>query len=193
MPLKKASELESKEIEDLNAKVTSLENKLNKLELKKFEKQILINKIPKHPAVKRHAKESSAETKELVKDFLDSIEYKDYIPDCYRIPLSIKQASSKKEIFPVICCTFASKNDKMAFYGYLKKLKETENYKNVSISDNIPPFLMGDYKLASDKAYNLRKNDNSKTKIRIVGNKIKLFSMKKMGAGSKIFKEIDYK
>ena len=112
MPLKKASELESKEIEDLNAKVTSLENKLNKLELQKFEKQILINKIPKHPFVKRHAKESSAETKEVVKDFLDSIEYKDYIPDCYRIPLSIKQASSKKEIYPVICCTFASKNDK---------------------------------------------------------------------------------
>ena len=51
----------SKEIEDLNAKITSLENKLNKMESKNFEKQILIKKIPKRSAVKRHSKESSIE------------------------------------------------------------------------------------------------------------------------------------
>ena len=184
----------TKEIEILKAKVSSLEEKLNKAEAKIYEKQILIKKVPLHSGVRRHSRESSSQTRSVIEELFEAVKFNGPIPDCYRIPLTPTNAmlSSNRGIFPVIVCNFNSKNDKMAFYGHLKKLKDTENFKEIVISDNIPPFLLNKFKLANTKAFELRKNGNCYTKIRVVKNDIVLFSKKKSGNGSKDFSETPY-
>ena len=84
------------------------------------------------------------------------------IEHCYRLP-----AKSDQKGPPLLKMQFSREMDKRAFFAALPNLAKNTKKCSFGISDEIPSYLKDQYKLLSEKAYNLRKDKGCKTRIAV--------------------------
>ena len=179
-------------IHSLESQVGHLNNRIKKLETESYRNKVVLKNVPLHDSLRgRSAIETNAQTREVLGKLFDvmgaDIRTVEYIK---RVPLpKNKPAHITKMSLPIIQVTFTCFNDRKFFFTKVSKLANHEKFGNVSIDPDIPPCLLPEHKMASSKAYELRRK-NIKTRLIVSYFKAEIVLLTKK-PNSKEFSPVD--
>lgn len=163
-------------------RITSLEQRVKKLEVETYQNKAIFKNVPLHDSVRgRNANETVAQTLEVMEEIFDVVGAdKRTLHVARRIPLPKNKPrfSTNTLTYPVIQVTFGSFNERMEFLAKISKIRDSEKYGKVSMDPDIPPILRDEFKMASRKAYELRRK-HIKTRIIVSYAKAEIIILKK--------------
>ena len=159
-----------KKIKTLENQVSHLNNRVKKLEVESYKTKVLLRNVPYHDSVRgRSAQETSTQTTEVVTELFEvmGVDMRT-VETLKRIPFPKNRPApsytTNKTTYPVVQVIFTCFNDRKLLFSKVSKLADHEKFGKVSVEPDVPPCLLFEHKLASTKAYELRKK-HVKTRI----------------------------
>lgn len=179
-------------ITSLETQVGHLNKRVKKLEAESYRNRVVLKNVPLHDSLRsRSATETNGQTREVVSKLFEvmgaDMRTVEYIK---RVPLpKNKPAHITKMSLPIIQVIFTCFNDRKEFFSKVSKLANHEKFGKVSIDPDIPPCLLPEHKMASSKAYELRRK-HVKTRILVSYFKAEIVLLTKK-PNSKEFTPVD--
>lgn len=170
------TEFEGTKVTALSKKVDDLAFAIRKLECNEAQTKVQIRNLPTHKRMKRGQHETPSQTSEMITKLFDELDlHPSLVKDSRRLPMSEKAKKNPRITTPIVALDFVSFHAKMDFTNKLKLLKDSDEFKDIHVSPEIPASLRDDYAQAAKKAFDLRKK-GTKTRIKILSFEIALLT-----------------